>query len=84
MHDIDSVLDRTIITASDPAISNGKEVSLEYAIANTDRAVGAMLSGLIADKFGNEGLPDESISVRFKGSAGQSLRAFLAHGMFLP
>lgn len=81
MHDIDSVLDRTIITASDPAISNGKEVSLEYAIANTDRAVGAMLSGLIADKFGNEGLPDESISVRFKGSAGQSFGAFLAHGI---
>ena len=81
MHDIDSVLDRTIITASDPAISNSKEVSLEYAIANTDRAVGAMLSGLIADKFGNEGLPDESISVRFKGSAGQSFGAFLAHGI---
>ena len=81
MHDIDSVLDRTIITASDPAISNGKEVSLEYTIANTDRAVGAMLSGLIADKFGNEGLPDESISVRFKGSAGQSFGAFLAHGI---
>ena len=81
MHDIDSVLDRTIITASDPAISNGKEVSLEYAIANTDRAVGTMLSGLIADKFGNEGLPDESISVRFKGSAGQSFGAFLAHGI---
>lgn len=75
------MLDRTIITASDPAISNGKEVSLEYAIANTDRAVGAMLSGLIADKFGNEGLPDESISVRFKGSAGQSFGAFLAHGI---
>ena len=70
------MLDRTIITASDPAISNGKEVSLEYAIANTDRAVGAMLSGLIADKFGNEGLPDESISVRFKGSAGQSFERF--------
>ena len=78
---IDSVLDLTIITASAPAISNGKEVSLEYAIANTDRAVGAMLSGLIANKFGNEGLPDESISVRFKGSAGQSFGAFLAHGI---
>ncbi len=80
-HDIDHVLDRSIIEAARPAIECGKEVSLEYAIGNTDRAVGAMISGLVAEKFGNPGLADESISVKFKGSAGQSFGAFLAHGI---
>ena len=80
-HDIDHVMDRSIIEAARPAIECGKEVSLEYAIGNTDRAVGAMISGLVAEKFGNPGLADESISVKFKGSAGQSFGAFLAHGI---
>ena len=81
-HDIDHVLDRAIIDAARDAIDSQREVSLEYAIANTDRAVGAMLSGVVASRYGNEGLPDESVSVRFKGSAGQSFGAFLAHGIF--
>lgn len=80
-HDIDHVKDIDIIAAARDAIDNGKEVSLDYAIANTDRSVGAMLSGVVAAKYGNDGLPDQSVNVRFKGSAGQSFGAFLAHGI---
>lgn len=80
-HDIDHVKDVDIIAAARDAIDNGKEVSLDYAITNTDRSVGAMLSGVVAAKYGNDGLPDQSVNVRFKGSAGQSFGAFLAHGI---
>lgn len=80
-HDIDTVLDQTIIKAAAEAIDNQKEVSLEYAIANTDRSVGAMLSGAVASKYGQNGLPDETINIKFKGSAGQSFGAFLTHGI---
>lgn len=80
-HDIDHVKDIDIIAAARDAIDNGKEVSLDYAITNTDRSVGAMLSGVVAVKYGNDGLPDQSVNVRFKGSAGQSFGAFLAHGI---
>jgi len=80
-HDIDHVKDVDMIAAAHDAIDNGKEVSLDYAIANTDRSVGAMLSGVVAAKYGNDGLPDQSVNVRFKGSAGQSFGAFLAHGI---
>lgn len=80
-HNIDTVLDQTIIKAAAEAIDNQKEVSLEYAIANTDRSVGAMLSGAVASKYGQNGLPDETINIKFKGSAGQSFGAFLTHGI---
>ena len=80
-HDIDHVMDVGMIAAAKEALEHGKEVSLEYAIANTDRSVGAMLSGEVAARYGNAGLPDQTISVKFKGSAGQSFGAFLAHGI---
>lgn len=80
-HNIDTVLDQTIIKAAAEAVDNQKEVSLEYAIANTDRSVGAMLSGAVASKYGQNGLPDETINIKFKGSAGQSFGAFLTHGI---
>lgn len=80
-HNIDTVLDQTIIKAASEAIDNQKEMSLEYAIANTDRSVGAMLSGAVASKYGQNGLPDETINIKFKGSAGQSFGAFLTHGI---
>lgn len=80
-HNIDTVLDQTIIKAAAEAIDNQKEVSLEYAIANTDRSIGAMLSGAVASKCGQNGLPDETINIKFKGSAGQSFGAFLTHGI---
>ena len=81
-HDIEHVRDKSIIEAAADAIEKKKEISLEYAVANTDRAVGAMLSGTVAARFGNAGLPPETINIKFKGSAGQSFGAFLAHGIF--
>lgn len=81
IHNIDHVKDREIIAAAQESIETGKEISLEYTIANTDRAVGAMLSGTIAEKYGEAGLPDNTISVKFKGSAGQSFGAFLVPGV---
>ncbi len=66
--------DVEIIASATEALEHGKEVSLEYAIANTDRSVGAMLSGAVATRYGNEGLPEQTINVKFKGSAGQSFR----------
>ena len=80
-HDIARVKDVELMQAAAPALADRREVSLEYAIGNTDRAVGAMLSGAVAARYGNEGLPDGTISVKFKGSAGQSFGAFLAHGI---
>ena len=80
-HDIDHVLDVSMLTAAREALDNRREVSLEYAIANTDRSVGAMLSGAVAARYGEQDLPDRTIQVRFKGSAGQSFGAFLARGI---
>ena len=80
-HDIAHVKDVEMLQAAAVSLESRREVSLEYAIGNTDRAVGAMLSGAVAAKYGNDGLPDGTISVKFKGSAGQSFGAFLAHGI---
>ncbi|MGL4853119.1 MAG: glutamate synthase large subunit [Phocaeicola sp.] len=80
-HEIAHVKDVTMIAAAQSAIQEGKEVSLEYTIGNTDRSVGAMLAGAVAKKYGQEGLPDHTINVKFKGSAGQSFGAFLPHGV---
>ena len=80
-HDIEHVKDVEILAAAHDAIEQKKEMSLEYAIANTDRSVGAMLSGAVAARYGNAGLPEQTLNVKFKGSAGQSFGAFLAHGI---
>jgi glutamate synthase (NADPH/NADH) large chain len=81
IHDISTVKDVDMIRHARPAIESQKEISLDYAIVNTDRSVGAMLSGEIAKRYGNEGLPDNTLNIKFKGSAGQSFGAFLAHGV---
>nr|WP_320058500.1 glutamate synthase large subunit [uncultured Bacteroides sp.] len=80
-HAISKVKDVEIIHAASAAIEDAKEMSLEYTIANTDRAVGAMLSGAIAIKHGEKGLPEHTLSIKFKGSAGQSFGAFLVSGV---
>ena len=80
-HDLNDVLDQQLIRGAQRAITEGEEVNLDFAIKNTDRAVGAMLSGMIAVKYGNAGLPDKTVNVKFKGSAGQSFGAFLTHGV---
>ncbi len=81
IHDLSNILDQQIIRSSQKAIVSQEEVNLDYAIKNTDRAVGVMLSGVVAQKYGHEGLPDSTINVKFKGSAGQSFGAFLVKGV---
>lgn len=81
VHQIENVKDVDIIRHAQAAIEQQQEVSLDYAIANTDRSVGAMLSGEIAKRYGNAGLPEHTLNIKFKGSAGQSFGAFLAHGV---
>ena len=78
---VEGVKDEEIIRAAQKAIDSAEEVTLDYAIKNTDRAVGTMLSGVIAKKYGEEGLPDGTIKIKFKGSAGQSFGAFAVKGV---
>ena len=80
-HGIEHVKDVEMLHAAADAVNEQKEVSLEYTIANTDRACGAMLSGAIAAKYGAKGLPEHTLNVKFKGSAGQSFGAFLVPGV---
>ncbi|MBQ6768259.1 MAG: glutamate synthase large subunit [Prevotella sp.] len=77
------VKDEEIIRAAEKAIDRQEEVTLDYAIKNTDRAVTTMLSGVIAKKYGEQGLPDGTINIKFKGSAGQSFGAFAVRGLNL-
>ncbi|MCQ2147143.1 MAG: glutamate synthase-related protein, partial [Bacteroidales bacterium] len=78
---VSGVKDEQIIEACKKAVENGEEVNLDYAIKNTDRAACTMLSGIIAKKYGEKGLPENTINIKFKGSAGQSFGAFAAHGV---
>ena len=80
-HKIDDVLDRTLIARAKPAIEQAQPTQIDVRIGNTDRATGAMLSGEIAKRYGNAGLPDNTIQVNFDGSAGQSFGAFLTAGV---
>ena len=77
------VKDEEIIRAAKKAIDQQEEVTLDYAIRNTDRATTTMLSGIIAKRFGEKGLADNMINIKFKGSAGQSFGAFAVHGLNL-
>lgn len=78
---VTGVKDEEIIKIAQTAIDNQEEVTLDYAIKNTDRAVTTMLSGVIARKYGEAGLPDNTINIKFKGSAGQSFGAFAVRGL---
>ena len=78
---VSGVKDEDIIAAAQKAIDDKEEVTLDYTIKNTDRAVGTMLSGAIAKKYGEEGLPEGTIKIKFKGSAGQSFGAFAVKGL---
>ncbi len=80
-HGIENVLDRKLIEHSQHALSEGKSISGVFAIKNTDRAVGAMLSNEISKRYRGEGLPDGTFDFRFRGSAGQSFGAFGAPGI---
>lgn len=80
-HGLEKALDQTLIKQSLPAIEKGERVSFISPIRNLNRTVGAMLSGEVAKKYGEEGLPDDTIHIQFQGTAGQSFGAFLAKGI---
>jgi glutamate synthase (NADPH) large chain len=82
-HKTEHILDRQLIAEAEDAISKKKPVIIYKPIHNTDRTTGAMLSGRIASRYGDEGLPDGTIRCRFNGSAGQSFGAFLTAGVEL-
>ncbi|MDO8838106.1 MAG: glutamate synthase large subunit [Parvibaculum sp.] len=82
-HKVADVLDRQLIAAAKDAIEAHKPVQIEMPIRNTDRTTGAMLSGEIAKRHGHAGLPDDTIHVKFTGTAGQSFGAWVAAGVTL-
>ncbi|MCH6258578.1 glutamate synthase large subunit [Puniceicoccaceae bacterium K14] len=80
-HLIHDILDRKLIKDADPALQDQEKVSLEYEIVNTDRSVGAMLSNEISKIYKGDGLADDTVRVKFNGSAGQSFGVFTAKGV---
>ena len=80
-HGLESALDHDLIIAAKPSIEHGQPVRLERSVRNVDRTVGAMLSGEVARRHGHAGLPEDTISVKFTGTVGQSFGAFLARGI---
>ncbi len=80
-HEIDKVLDRELIQLSNMAILHKKDYQGSFNIKNTDRAVGVMLSHRVSQLYGSQGLPADSLSFQFRGSAGQSFGAFAAKGI---
>ena len=80
-HGLDKALDNQLIDLAKPALEKGKPVKINLPIRNANRTVGAMLSSRVAEKYGFAGLPDDTIHVTLKGTAGQSFAAFLARGV---
>ena len=82
-HGLEKVLDNKLIELAKPALESRKPVKAELAISNRDRATGAMLSGKVAGLYGHGGLPEDTVWLSFKGTAGQSFGAWAAHGVTL-
>ncbi|MDO9224205.1 MAG: glutamate synthase large subunit, partial [Caulobacter sp.] len=82
-HGLDRALDHTLIADAKAALEGGQPVRGEYPVRNINRTVGAMLSGEVARRYGHAGLPDDTISLTFRGQAGQSFGAFAARGVSL-
>jgi glutamate synthase (NADPH/NADH) large chain len=80
-HGLDKALDNELIRQAQPALVNKQPVHIDLPISNTNRTVGAMLSGEVARRYGHAGLPEDSISITLRGTAGQSFGAFVAHGI---
>ena len=80
-HQIEKILDKKLIELSQQALEGSGSANINLKIKNSDRTTGAMLSGEVCKRFGEEGLPENSIHCRFKGVAGQSFAAFLAKGI---
>lgn len=80
-HGLQEALDHQLIVLAEDALEKKKPVEIRLPIRNANRAVGTMLSGEIAKRYGEEGLPDDTIQVYLDGSAGQSFGAFMAKGL---
>ncbi len=83
IHHIDKVLDRKFIRQAKPALEKGSAVRMDFEINNTNRTAGGMLSGEVAKRHGHEGLPEDTIHIALKGTAGQSFGAWLSSGVTL-
>jgi len=82
-HHLDKALDNELIAEAQTALERREPVRIERPIRNVHRTVGAMLSGQVARRYGHAGLPQDTIWATFRGNAGQSFGAFLAHGLTL-
>ena len=82
-HGLAGALDHRLIELANPALERGQKISIDMPIRNINRTVGTMLSWEIARRYGHAGLPDDTIHIKFAGSAGQSFGAFLAKGITL-
>jgi glutamate synthase (NADPH/NADH) large chain len=80
-HSLERALDHRLIVEAAPALNDGKRVTIETPVRNVNRTVGTMLSHEVAKRYGHAGLPDDTITVRMRGTAGQSFGAFLARGI---
>ena len=82
-HGLAKALDNQIIKLAKPALERGEKVEFELPVRNINRTVGTMLGSELTRKYGFDGLPDDTITIRFKGSAGQSFGAFSPRGVTL-
>ena len=80
-HGIDKALDNKLIELAKPALESGEKVTIDINIKNHNRTFGTMLSGRIAEKYGFSGLPDDTITIKASGTAGQSFGAWVAKGV---
>ena len=80
-HGLANALDNQLVALAAPALEKGEKVVLDLPITNTNRTVGTMLSNQVATRYGNAGLPNDTIHVNFTGTSGQSFAAFLAKGI---
>ena len=82
-HGLEKQIDNELIKKAAPALERGESVQIEMPVMNTNRTVGTMLSGEVARRYGEEGLPDATIQITMRGMAGQSFGTFLAKGIEL-
>jgi glutamate synthase (NADPH/NADH) large chain len=82
-HNLENVLDLKIFNSVKSAIIKKKKTTLNYTIQNTNRTLGAIISNEISKLYGEEGLPEDTLNLNFKGSAGQSFGAFATKGITL-
>jgi glutamate synthase (NADPH/NADH) large chain len=82
-HGLENALDNSLIEQAGPALASGQSVSISSAVRNVNRTVGTMLGAEITRRYGGKGLPTDTVQVTLRGSAGQSLGAFIPSGLTL-